>query len=117
MCVFTVDGTEKLAERPFHPLKLSAASSDVVGCVCPLRRAYIVTFDVLVAVSVFVLTSHRKGNYGPGRMTIMKSWPDLRSTPAHPRKALPDATLTMHRACIEAAGPRIKNSCYSVGET
>lgn len=58
----------------------------------------------------------RNGEYGPGRMTIMKQWPDLRNTPDHPRKALPPHTLHQHRTCIEAAGPRIKNSCASVGE-
>eukprot|EP00752_Nemacystus_decipiens_P012131 g10755.t1 len=57
----------------------------------------------------------RNGEYGPGWMTIMKRWPDLRDTPDHPRKALPDHTLHQHRVCIEAAGPRIKNSCRNIG--
>ncbi|CAN0414877.1 unnamed protein product, partial [Pylaiella littoralis] len=29
---------------------------------------------------------------------------------------LPDKTLHNHRACIEAAGPRIKSGCSSVGK-
>ncbi|CAM9975854.1 unnamed protein product [Sphacelaria rigidula] len=49
-------------------------------------------------------------------MTIMKSYPDLRDTPDHPRKAIPDHMLSQHRHCIDAAGPRIKNGCNNIAE-
>lgn len=49
-------------------------------------------------------------------MTIMKSWPDVRDCPPHPRKSLPDSTLHQHRVCIEASSPRIKNGCLNAGE-
>ncbi|CAM9584489.1 unnamed protein product [Ectocarpus fasciculatus] len=52
---------------------------------------------------------NRSAEYEPGYMTLMKSWPDVRECPPHPRKALPDNTLRQHQLCIESATPRIKN--------
>ncbi|CAN0008754.1 unnamed protein product, partial [Ectocarpus sp. 8 AP-2014] len=54
---------------------------------------------------------NRQGEYGPGYITVMKSWPDVRDTPPHPRKSLPEATLNQHRHCIESCDARIRNAC------
>ncbi|CAN0366153.1 unnamed protein product [Pylaiella littoralis] len=61
-------------------------------------------------------TIDRKGVYGEGFMTIMKkSWPDIRTTPPHPRKAIDEHTLQQHRVCTEASAPRIRNACNNTG--
>lgn len=46
----------------------------------------------------------------------MKRWSDVLETADHPRKVLPNGTLSQHRVFIEAAGPRIMNGSYNLGE-
>lgn len=67
------------------------------------------------ACFMFVDQIVRQGKYGPGFVTIMKSWPDLRDTPPHPRKTLDDNTIHQHRVCIEASSARIRSTLDNVG--
>lgn len=72
-------------------------------CCILIRRLFIV-----------LLRKTRKGEYSEGYMTIMKSWPDLRDAPDHPRKSVDDNTLHQHRLCIDSSEERIETYCHSV---
>ncbi|CAM9927785.1 unnamed protein product, partial [Discosporangium mesarthrocarpum] len=54
-----------------------------------------------------------KGEYSEGYAEIMKTYPDLRRTPDHPRKDVPASTLSQHRTCIATCVLRIRASLCS----
>lgn len=64
-----------------------------------------------------VVLRDRQGEYSEGYMTIMKSYPDLRDLPDHPRKAPTPGQLRNHRHCIESSEPRIRNTVNDLGES
>ena len=64
-----------------------------------------------------VVLRDRQGEYSEGYMTIMKSYPDLRDLPDHPRKAPTPGQLRHHRHCIECSEPRIRNTVNDLGES
>lgn len=59
---------------------------------------------------------NRQGEYSSGYLTIIKTYPDFRDTPDHPRKAPGKNQLHNHRVCIENSEARIRNSVNDVGK-